>query len=240
MSPKDFSMDQQEIEGLPARIEEFEGQSVSLYEVDGEIYLAGEDLGKILGMSDPRNGVRKIYERHKSELEIHSCAVKLTAQGDQRRRVRLYNEVGSYLIAMFAQTPKAREVRVWLAALPKRIRTVTQNSWQRTLQDAHFNGFARALKMFLDLHAGKVDVAKVLSVIEYRLLGLSAASVAKLLGVAKCTVHAYERQLREHGLDLPRLKGSSRADAVSLSLTLARAAKDRAERGYAPALQRVK
>ena len=62
---------------VPALMEHFEEQEVPLYEVEGKMYLAGEDLGRILGLVDPRNAVRKIFNRNKEELASHICATKL-------------------------------------------------------------------------------------------------------------------------------------------------------------------
>jgi len=111
--------------GDPVKVVEFHGQEVPVYEVNGDLYLTGEDLGKILGLADPRNGVRIIYERHKEEIGVHACMVKLIAQNDdQKRATRLYSQEGCYLISMFARTDTAKDVRQWLAALPRQVRQI--------------------------------------------------------------------------------------------------------------------
>jgi len=111
----------------PTAVVAFHGWEVPVYEIGGELFLTGEDLGRILGLSDPRNSVRNILERHKEEIEKYTCAIKLIAQPDtQKRLTRLYSQEGCYLVTMFARTETARDVRQWLAALPRQMRQVQE------------------------------------------------------------------------------------------------------------------
>ncbi|MEW6657347.1 MAG: Bro-N domain-containing protein [Thermodesulfobacteriota bacterium] len=244
-----------------ALMEQFEGQQVPLYEIDGEMYLAGEDLGRMLGLADPRNAVRKIYNRNKSELEPHSRATKLTARDGRPRITRLYSEVGCYLATMFARTRKAREVRLWLALMAQNIRKAAAaprqeksmpeqgksvpdswpNTWRESLERAYFQGFGQSVKMFMEIGAGKVNLARLLSVIRWRLMGFRSEEVAKLVGLSQVTVQKYERFLREHGMAFPR--GSTAAfnlDATSIGAMLARGDKERTNLKPGPKLRRIK
>jgi len=116
----------------------FRGQDVRIVEVNGEHYIPAEDLGRILGFSEPRKAVLKIFERHREEIEPHSSVVNLTTEAGLRE-VRVFNEIGAYLVAMFARTPRAKEVRLWLASLPKRLREFREAMRERmpafTLED---------------------------------------------------------------------------------------------------------
>lgn len=115
------SQDLPVVEG-PAKVVEFQGQEVPVYEVGGELYLTGEDIGTMLGLSDPRDSVNTIFNRHKQELDGHSTTIKLMARDGKARAVRLYSQEGCYLISMFARTDTAKAVRQWLAALPGKVR----------------------------------------------------------------------------------------------------------------------
>lgn len=229
-----------------ALMEQFEDQEVPLYEVEGELFLAGEDLGRILGLAEPRKAIAKIYQRNREELQPHIRDTKMVSPSSRGTRsggpqtTRLYSEVGCYLITMFAKTKKARQVRQWLASLPQRIRAAAPASWQEALERAHFGGFGQAIKMFVDINAGKTAINKLLSVIRWRLLGLSAADVAKLVGLSLATVQRYERLMSEHGMVFPKDKGLSQITACSIGSMLHQADKERASRKTGPNLKRIK
>ncbi|HFC97512.1 MAG TPA: hypothetical protein ENJ40_03500 [Thermosulfurimonas dismutans] len=99
----------------------FQGHDVRVIEVNGENCIPAEDLGRILGFSEPRKSVNNIFNRYRDEIEPHSSVINLMTEAGLRE-VRVFNETGAYLVAMFARTPKAKEVRLWLASLPKRLR----------------------------------------------------------------------------------------------------------------------
>ena len=42
----------------PVKVELFENRKVHVYQVNGESYLAGEDIGKMLGLADPLTSIR--------------------------------------------------------------------------------------------------------------------------------------------------------------------------------------
>lgn len=93
-----------------------------MYEVGGELFLTGEDLGKMLGLVEPRIAVRKIFDRHREELTPHTRVTKMVSHVDCKQRyLRLYSQEGCYLISMFARTDTAKAVRQWLAALPGKV-----------------------------------------------------------------------------------------------------------------------
>jgi|GEM_PF-3547817 len=110
----------------PTAVVAFHGREVPVYEIGGELFLTGEDLGRILGFADPGHSIRKVFGRHQEELLAHTRRVKLT-RGDTRcDALRLYSQDGCYLVTMFARTETAKEVRQWLAALPRKMRQVQE------------------------------------------------------------------------------------------------------------------
>lgn len=108
---------------LPIKYVKYCENVVKVYEVDKKHYMTGEDLGKCLGYADPLGQINRIYGRHKDELEQHTGVVKLTTPGG-KQDVRVYSQKGCYLVAMFAKTKKAKEVRSWLADLPEKLQTI--------------------------------------------------------------------------------------------------------------------
>lgn len=148
---------------------DFQGIEVRIIQVDGVAYIPGEDIGKMLGYEEPRDSVSKIFERHRDELELHSSTVKLTVEGVGLRKTRCYNETGAYLIAMFARTSKAREVRQWLAGLPKKIRefhSINEQEMKRIAEEAyrrgHLDGYQYAIEYELEDEEEESEAEKAL------------------------------------------------------------------------------
>lgn len=96
----------------------FNDQEIPVYEIDGRAHISGPDLGRILGYKS-KNSIANIHKRHADELEVHSRFVRLTTRDGRPRDARTYDEPGAYLVTMFADTPTAKDVRLWLARLPK-------------------------------------------------------------------------------------------------------------------------
>jgi len=103
------------------RVVKYQGMSVRVVVRENANYIPAKDLGEILGFSEPRKAVLKIFERNREELAPHSGIVKLTTLGGVQK-TRVFTETGAYLVAMFARTPKAKEMRRWLAELPRMLR----------------------------------------------------------------------------------------------------------------------
>ena len=107
--------------GKEIQVVEFQGTPVRLVRIDGVHYIPAEDLGRILGFSEPRKSVINIFNRYRDEIEPHTSVINLVTEAGHRE-TRVFTETGAYLVAMFARTPQAKEVRLWLAELPKRFR----------------------------------------------------------------------------------------------------------------------
>ena len=152
---------------------DFQGIEVRVIQVNGVAYIPGEDIGKMLGYEDASGAVRKIFMRHRDELELHSRAFQIgTPSGKQE--VRCYNRTGAYLISMFARTPKAREMRRWLATLPEKIqefRTLTEQEMKRIAEEAykkgHEDGYRYAIEYELEDEEEESEAEKALREIGY-------------------------------------------------------------------------
>jgi len=101
---------------------DFKGTSISIIDHNDEGWMTGEDIGNALGYKDPRNSIRRIFERNKDELEEYSMTVKLTAVDGKERDARVYNEEGVMLISMFSSQNIAKEFRRWAVRTLKQVR----------------------------------------------------------------------------------------------------------------------
>lgn len=103
-----------------AIVEYFENLPVELYKDDtGEIWIAGESIGKALGYVDPGTAIRKIFKRHKNLLVQFSTNLSRNSKG---RPARAFNEVGCNIIAMKANTVKSDQFVIWAANILKAYR----------------------------------------------------------------------------------------------------------------------
>jgi len=116
-------MESKEEKGKLLRVMDFQGQvDVPIWEHDGLPWIAGEDIGRCLAYKEPRVAVNKIYHRHKDELDALSVDVSLVSTDGKRYQTRAYSEQGAYVVAMHARTNRAKDVRLWLAGLPRALR----------------------------------------------------------------------------------------------------------------------
>jgi len=99
---------------------QFDGTPISVIDHNGEGWIAGEDIGLALEYADdPRNSIRKIFERNREELEEYSVTVKLTATDGKQYDTRVYNEEGVMLIGFLSKQPKAVAFRKWAVKVLK-------------------------------------------------------------------------------------------------------------------------
>ncbi len=185
----------------PVKVVDFHGQEVPVFEVNGELYLTGEDLGNMLGLVEPRIAVRKIFDRHREELSPHTCVTKLVSQVDhQQRYMRLYSEEGCYLIAMFARTETAKEVRRWLASLPRKIRQVQEEAAPEKLEqvrDYFFKEIVPRIFRLLSTPVGSnLGYAQLERLTQLRAFGLiTQREAARLYNISVETVRSVEREM---------------------------------------------
>lgn len=88
---------------------------------NNQIWITSTELAKLLQYADSRS-VTKIFSRNSDEFtSTMSMVVKLTTNGInnslREKSVRIFSLRGAHLIAMFANTLVAKEVRKWLLDL---------------------------------------------------------------------------------------------------------------------------
>ena len=101
------------------RQEVFEDLQLQIIEQDGEEWFKAEDIGKALGLADPRPSVIRIFNRNRDEFEglyrVVSLTTWLKTGGQRPYRSTTFNPQGAYLLAILARTPKSKALRRFLA-----------------------------------------------------------------------------------------------------------------------------
>ena len=166
----------------------FEGQELTLIHKNGEVWITAEQIGKALGMSDPRPSVRRIYSRHIEEFEeeVDVTVVNLTTVTGLKPAL-VFSPTGCMLLGMFARTARAAAFRRWakhlLAQAAAEPRAVAEEAlrqrplWRRILQ----------LRQYRD-HRGRP---------------LANTEIARLLGLHPTTLRRHLRRMEALGI-IPR------------------------------------
>ncbi len=153
---------------------EFFGTRVSIIDHLGRRWLTARDVGRCLGYAEDEasRSVIKLYSRHEDEFGVEdTLVVKLTTnpQGGNPN-VRIFSQTGCILLAMFANTARAKDFRAWAkrvlaAALPAPVGRGTIPGRPR------------------------VTSAVERQVLELFVAGLSHGSIAQHMGISKPTVN---------------------------------------------------
>jgi prophage antirepressor-like protein len=101
------------------RQEAFGDLQLQILEQDGEEWFSAEDIGKALGMAEPRPSVIRLFNRNREEFEglyrVVSLTTWLKTGGQRPYRFTTFNPQGAYLLAILARTEKSKALRRWLA-----------------------------------------------------------------------------------------------------------------------------
>lgn len=101
------------------RQEAFEDLQLTVIEQNGEEWFSAEDIGKALGLADPRPSIIRIFNRHREEFEglyrVANLTTRLISGGFRPSRFTTFNPQGAYLLAILARTEKSKALRRWLA-----------------------------------------------------------------------------------------------------------------------------
>lgn len=94
---------------------EFLGTPVSILDHAGRRWLTARDVGRCLGYAEieAANSINRLYNRHADEFGPEDQgSVKLTGpRGPQDTRI--FSQTGCILLAMFANTARAKDFRAW-------------------------------------------------------------------------------------------------------------------------------
>ena len=109
-----------------ALTERFENHPIDVYrDENGGIHLTREQIGEILGYSDPASAIEVIHRRNKDFLDKFSTPVKLTGVDGKIREHTVYSFKGFMAICRYSNQPVADRVMEFLIDLADRLRTGT-------------------------------------------------------------------------------------------------------------------
>lgn len=103
----------QSLQTIPA---DFFGTDVSIIDHNGQRWLTAEDIGLCLGYSSDkaRQSINNLFNRHADDFtEADSTVIKLMTVDGKLRDVRVFSQSGCVTIAWAANTPKAKQFRIW-------------------------------------------------------------------------------------------------------------------------------
>lgn len=156
---------------------EFLGIAVSILDHQGRRWLTARDVGRCLGYAEAEaaNSINRLYARHADEFgDEDKGSVKLTGPGGTQE-VRIFSQTGCILLAMFANTARARDFRAWAkrvlageAPLPARERAPVLPGRPRITRAVE--------RQALELFVAGLDHASIA-----RHLGISVAAVSLLV-----------------------------------------------------------
>lgn len=94
---------------------EFLGTPVSILDHAGRLWLTARDVGRCLGYAEDhaRHAILKLFTRHEDEFGPEDTGVvNLTTPGGEQQ-TRIFSQTGCILLAMFANTARAKDFRAW-------------------------------------------------------------------------------------------------------------------------------
>lgn len=92
---------------------EFLGTPVSILDHAGRRWLTARDVGVCLGYADPSRKVIHLYHRHADEFGPEDTGVLNLGTPGGEQQTRIFSQTGCILLAMFANTARARDFRAW-------------------------------------------------------------------------------------------------------------------------------
>ena len=184
---------------------------------NGRYWMTAEEIGIALGYNYPRESIIKLYNRHKDELEPYKGEVKLTSVTGLHE-TSIFNTDGMWLLAIFANTQKAKKFRKFIVNMLKALEReefipISRHNnmvkhwksqieeWRKELID---------LKISVNIYNSKVMTYKKYNkMIRYREMGLTQKETAKLLDISRDTVQQFERIPRRYKLQSPTINQQS-------------------------------
>ena len=124
--------------------ENFQGIECDFWSNDNnEVFMTSEQLGMVLGFSDPSKGVSNLINRklksgempneYLKTKEFSSSLAMRTPSGMQETRI--FTEDGIYEVAFLAKTEKAKEFRSWVRKILKALRTGELELLRKQIED---------------------------------------------------------------------------------------------------------
>jgi len=115
--------------------EQFQGIECDFWKnQNDEVLMTGQQLGTILGYSDPGKSIRKLAERNEYlKNSEFSGSVRMTSPSGMQE-TRVFTEDGIYEVTMLARTETAKEFRSWVRQILKGLRRNELEILQKQLE----------------------------------------------------------------------------------------------------------
>ncbi|PLD14502.1 hypothetical protein B6I48_09855 [Klebsiella pneumoniae] len=91
----------------------FHNTNFAYMEMGGQVWLTAAEVGQALEYADDK-AVQRIYSRHADEFTAQMTGVVKLTTPSGKQESRVFSLRGAHLVAMFARTPKAKELRRWV------------------------------------------------------------------------------------------------------------------------------
>jgi prophage antirepressor-like protein len=141
---------------------EFNNHNIDIITHNGQTWIAGSQIGKVLGYENAAKAIHNIYTNHKDEFDDNmSCTLKTRVQG-QLHNARLFNREGAWLIGMFARTPKAAEFRKWVL---KVLGTVADSTSKQVVVAEHTRALPTGKKEIVLSDKAKVEIGGIIKAV---------------------------------------------------------------------------
>ena len=115
-----------------------------IYSKDNEVFMTGEQLGKVLGYQFPREAINKLVSRNEylKDKEF-SCEVKMTSEVGERN-TRIFTEDGIYEVTMLSKTETGKKFRRVVRNIIKSLRKgenkiIKTSEYQKLTAEAKLN-----------------------------------------------------------------------------------------------------
>jgi phage anti-repressor protein/prophage antirepressor-like protein len=169
------------LEALPGFV--FDGFTFDIVEFGGEPCLRADELGMALELEPPEASVLELYRRHSIEFAADMTARVAAETSSGPRQVRVFNLLGAYVVAMFADTPIALRFRRWaLDMLMMAIQHLAEEIWTLRKEVEGLRGDVRG-------HEAQIEAQEGLPA----LAGLDRSFQSSLTPLVEAIAGLYER-----------------------------------------------
>jgi len=166
---------------IQTHLADFNGYPIEIIDHNGQQWLTAEQIGKALGLKHPRQGIGKIFNRHRNEITSAGVTeVNLgTVQGD--RKMTAFTPRAARTIAFFCQTETAQRFREWVL-------DVLEQSIENP---------SRLREELLNARPLWRNIAR------FREMGLNLQEISKLLDYSDATIRSNLRRMEQCGIIEP-------------------------------------
>ena len=106
----------------------FQNTTLSVINQQNQTWLSAREIGTALGYRNPLGDIVKLFDRNADEFTAEMTALIEMPTAGGIQKVRIFSLRGAHLIAMFARTKVAKDVRKWVLDILDR--EVLQNANQ--------------------------------------------------------------------------------------------------------------